>query len=203
MQHDEEELIMFVHVLSDGVKVIQSDRKSNRSGYQGAAFSPAWTLDSTKPFVAASGNPKDPAIRNQLRAQHRTAWHGGYYADAREAAYVVGRFKIDPVGTEDRIYEQGGAWQDFPADLYSLPVTLTAAEAIAIIKEQSVACKHRKKVSTEKSTLNFGEILHAVGIALKGLPRDNKFVKETLWAQMPWFTSVEDAVGLALELVRR
>ena len=192
------------HTLSDGVQVIQSDRKGNRSGYQGAAFSPAWTLDGRKPFVAACGNPTDPQIMSQLRAQHRTAWHGGYYADAREAAYVVARFKQDPVATENQLYEQSSTWQVFPADLYDLPVILTAQQAVEIIHNEKAAAMPRiKKTIAARSKLDFDQILRAVGLALKGLPRDNQFVKDTLHAQMPWFRNIDDAVGLALELVKR
>jgi hypothetical protein len=200
-----EQLIMNItHVLSDGVQIIQSNRKGNRSGYQGAAFSPAWTLDVSKPFVAACGNPTDPSIMTQLRAQHRTAWHGGCYADAREAAYVVARFKQDPVTTENEIYDQGGTWQQFPPDLYDLPVILTTSQAVKMI--QDVKFNHpvqKTKPLTVHASLDFEKILRAVGVALKGLPRDNKLIKDTLQAQMPWFRNIDDAVGLALELVTR
>lgn len=206
--HDEGEPIMSqTHTLSDGVQIIQSDRKGNRSGYQGAAFSPAWTLNGQKPFVAACGNPTDPAIMSQLRAQHRTAWHGGYYADAREAAYVVALFKQDPVATENQLYAQDFIWKSFPADLYDLPVILTAQQAVQIIQEEKLTKSTKitkdRKVYVTKVKLDFDQILRAVGLALKGLPRDNQFIKDTLSAQMPWFRNIDDAVALALELVKR
>jgi hypothetical protein len=132
------------HTLSDGVVIEESDRKSNQSGYTGAALSPSWTLDADKPFIAACGNPSDPAIMAQMNAQHRTAWHGGSYADAREAAYVVGLFKQDPVATE-RLIQSHGPIDKFPKDLYNLPVILSTQKAIQHLNNAKIKSKQPPK----------------------------------------------------------
>lgn len=120
--------------LSTGIEIHLSTRKSNRSGYTGAALSTAWTLDESKPFIAACANPSDTSIRSQLYAQERTSWHGGYYADAREAAYVTELFKIDPINVDHWIHENGH-WVDFPSDLYNAPKGLDKEEASKILKD--------------------------------------------------------------------
>jgi hypothetical protein len=129
-----------VYTLKDGTQVELSTRSTNRSGYTGAALSPTWTMDPSKPFLAACSNPTDPVIMRQMRAQDRTAWHGGCYADAREAAYVVGLFRDDPVGI-DQLIGQKGAWDQFPADLYDLPVVTSADDARKLLSETATKKK--------------------------------------------------------------
>ena len=131
--------------LSDGTVISTATSKSNRTGYTGSALWPSFSNKLDKPFVAACSNPKDPRIMRQLRCQQRTSLHGGQYADAREAAYVVARFKADPIGT-DAIIGKLKAFKQFPADLYSLPKGLSRNQAIQTIKKSSVA----KKVKTTK-----------------------------------------------------
>lgn len=133
-------VINIKHTLSDGIVVEETNRKSNRTGYTGAALSPSWTLDADKPFIAACSNPTDPVIMAQMSAQERTAWHGGSYADAREAAYVVGMFHADPVGTE-RLIHSHGPIDKFPADLYELPVGLTNEAAVEILNTKKALKK--------------------------------------------------------------
>ena len=106
-----------IHTLSDGTILEQSSRKSNRTGYTGAALSVAWTLDATHPFIAACGNPVDPEVMAKLRHRERTSWHGGSYSDAREAAYVVAQFKQNPIEVDEYI-AKNGVWDKFPEDLY-------------------------------------------------------------------------------------
>lgn len=118
--------------LSDGVVIEISNRKNNRSGYTGATLSVSWSLDCDKPFIACCGNPADPEIHAQLHARERTCWQGGSYADAREAAYVVARFKEDPVVIDDLIHNHG-AFTDFPADLYDLPEGLSYDAAVELL----------------------------------------------------------------------
>lgn len=138
--------------LSDGIVIEVSDLKSNRTGYTGAALSPAWTQDADRPFIAACGNPRDPEIMKQMHAQNRTAWHGGSYSDAREAAYVVGMFKKDPVGTE-RLIHASGPVDKFPADLYDLPEGLSHEKAIEILKvSRDNKVKKSSTVSVVKNT---------------------------------------------------
>ena len=139
-----------VFTLSDGIQIEQTERKSNRSGYTGAALSPSWTLDADKPFIAACSNPSDPDIMKQMRAQDRTAWHGGSYADAREAAYVVGLFRRDPVGT-DRLIGQYGVIDEFPKDLYDLPPGLEYEKAVEILNNRKIKKKSTTVVKLDPS----------------------------------------------------
>lgn len=139
------------HVLSDGIIVEETNRKSNRTGYTGAALSPSWTMDADKPFIAACSNPTDPAIMAQMSAQERTAWHGGSYADAREASYVVGMFHADPVGTE-RLIHSHGPIDKFPTDLYNLPEGLTNEAAVEILNNKKL--KKKKTTVTVKMDTN-------------------------------------------------
>jgi hypothetical protein len=193
-------------VLSNGVTVEMSSRKGNRSGYTGAALSPAWTLNNSKPFVAACANPTDPTIMSQLKAQQRTAWHGGSYADAREAAYVVALFKQDPVGTETILVDCNYQFDNFPADLYQLPVVVTAHQANNILAQARVTSSNTvnktKIASTAKVNLNMTDVLAAVGVALKGKAKNHTLIRETLEAQFKFFRTVDDAVNLALEMIR-
>jgi hypothetical protein len=141
------------YTLSDNVVVEVSDRKSNRSGYKGAAFSPAWTLDVDRPFIAACGNPSDQSIMSQLHAQERTAWHGGSYQDAREAAYVVSLFKMDPVSVDNYIH-LNGVWDNFPSDLYDLPVFISHDEVLEVIQTSRATQKtvvRRPKIASVKT----------------------------------------------------
>lgn len=128
------------YTLSDGVVVELSDRKSNKSGYTGAALSPSWTLDMTKPFIAACGNPTDPKVMAEVNAQKRTSLHLGNYEDAREAAYVIGRYHQDPIATI-RTVQQYGEIDTFPSDLYNLPVGLGYAAAVSLIKQRKLKVK--------------------------------------------------------------
>lgn len=189
-------------ILSDGVQIEMSSRKGNRSGYTGAALSPAWTLDGSKPFVAACGNPKDPAIMSKLRAQYRTAWHGGIYADAREAAYVVARFHQDPVATEQELEAQGGVWKQFPADLYDLPVVCTSQQAHQYLEDNKANKNNTVAITTKKSKLTLESVMAAVGQALKGKVKNVALVRNTIAAQLTTFRSVDDAVALAATLVK-
>lgn len=128
------------YTLSNGVTLEVSDRKSNRSGYTGAALSPSWTLDSSRPFIAACGNPSDPSVMAVVNAQHRTSLHLGSYRDAREAAYVVGMYRKDPVGTITK-YQTCGSFTDFPEELYTLPAGLEYEAAVAILNARKTAKK--------------------------------------------------------------
>jgi hypothetical protein len=141
------------HVLSDGVVVEQSSRKGNRTGYTGAALSPAWTLNSDKPFIAACGNPTDPAVMTHVNAQARTSLHLGYYSDAREAAYVIGRYRKDPVSIIRHV-QSNGSWDQFPEDLYSLPSGLSYEEAIEMLslKKSNKTSGNLKSTPSKKDT---------------------------------------------------
>lgn len=124
-----------VYFLSDGVVLNQSVRKNNRTGYTYAALSPSWTLNADKPFIAACGNPSDPEVMKNVVAQLRTSLHLGSYADAREAAYVVGKYHQDPINTL-RYINSNGVWDNFPADLYNLPEGLAFDKAVALLNSR-------------------------------------------------------------------
>jgi hypothetical protein len=131
---------MTIFALKDGIEVELSTRKSNRSGYTGAALSPSWTLDADRPFLAACGNPTDPTVMSEVNAQHRTSLHLGSYRDAREAAYVVGRYRKYPVETIREIQSHGNA-TSFPEDLYSLPPGLAYEDAVEILNTRKKSAK--------------------------------------------------------------
>lgn len=188
-------------VLKNGVEIEISDRKTNRSGYTGATISVAWSLDPNRPFIACCGNPSDPAIRSQLRAQLRHCWQGGAYADAREAAYVVGLFKQDMVGTDQFIANHGGI-TDFPDDLYDLPVFLNADDAKKLlqldVENKKTESKSPKKVPVKKTpTLKLEEVLGAVGRAIKenkSPKRNSHVIRALVIDNFANFTSADDAV---------
>lgn len=120
------------HILSDGVIVEQSIRSNSRSGYTGAALSPTWTLNAAKPFIAACVNPTDVDILFHINAKHRTSLHLGSYADAREAAYVIGLYNKEPIKTIIEV-KNNGSITNFPSDLYELPAGLSYKDAISIL----------------------------------------------------------------------
>jgi hypothetical protein len=194
-------MFVMIYTLDDGIKIEVSDRKSNRSGYTGAALSPAWTLNSDKPFIAACGNPTDSAIMAHMRAQDRTSWHGGSYSDAREAAYVVGMFRNDPIETDKFIGEHGRV-TDFPPDLYSLPVFMSFDDAKILLNENRVKTegKRIKKSNFPKTQkLKLEEVMAVVGRSIKNIksPKKNpSFIRELVINNFPTFATAEDAVIL-------
>ena len=143
---------MTTYTLSDGVTIEASTRSSNRSGYTGAALSPAWTMDLTKPFIAACGNPSDPTVLKELNAQLRTSLHLGSYADAREAAYTVGLYRKDPINTIRHV-QKFGSISEFPSDLYDLPVGLSNTDALDILKN-----KPKKQPTIDRAVLAKGNL---------------------------------------------
>lgn len=134
--------------LSNGVTVEVSTRKSNRSGYTGAALSPSWTLNADKPFIAACGNPTDPTVMREVVAQQRTSLHLGNYRDAREAAYVVGLYRKDPISTIREVQSKGEI-DSFPEDLYNLPEGLAYEKAVQILNSQRANKKIKVSVASK------------------------------------------------------
>jgi hypothetical protein len=146
---------MTTYTLSTGITVTS---KESTTGYLGATFSPAWTLDVNRPFIAACSQPKDPQVFAALNAQQRTALHLGAYADPREAAYVIGMYRADPIATIQQCQTNGNI-DSFPEDLYSLPVTITVADAQAEIarvhaNKGSVTKPARKSVTAKEASAN-------------------------------------------------
>ena len=124
-------------VLKDGIELELSSRKSNTSGYTGVTVSPAWTLDESTPFIAMTSNPTSPELVRELTATKRASLHLGHYSDAREAAYVIGMYKKDPLNTLVT-FNKHGNFTDFPSDLYDQPVGLTFVDAIKLIRNKKI-----------------------------------------------------------------
>ena len=190
-------------VLKDGVEIEISDRKSNRSGYTGVTISVAWSLDSDRPFIACCGNPTDPTIRRQMRAQLRHCWQGGAYADAREAAYVVGLFKQDMVGVDQLIGEHGNI-TNFPDDLYDLPIFLNVDDAKKLLQLDREMGKTPKLVvkKVAKHKLKIEDVLGAVGRAIKdnkSPKRDSFVIRQLVISNFTIFTCTDDAVKFVQE----
>ena len=175
-------------------------------GYTGVTISVAWSLDPDRPFIACCGNPTDPSIRSQMRAQLRHCWQGGAYADAREAAYVVGLFKQDMVGVDQLIGEYGNI-TDFPPDLYDLPVFLNVDDAKTLLQldREMTKTKTPKPISVKKVAkvkLKIEDVLGAVGRAIKNnkSPKRNSFViRELVISNFANFTCADDAVTFVQE----
>lgn len=129
--------------LANGIEILFADRTSNTSGYKYVTFSPAWTLDETKPFIACHLQPTDPTVLNEVTAKLRQSLHLGHYADAREAAYVIGLYNADPVNTVKQ-FNKFGSFDTFPADLYNLPVN--PMPAITSEDKPKLESKKRAKI---------------------------------------------------------
>lgn len=127
--------------LSDGAIIHRSPVEESSTGYLGSSFCPSFTPSVERPFQAAANRPKDLELKNHLGG--KKMWLGGFYADAREAAYVSALFKADPIYMDEIITANGvhtpHAFVDFPPDLYDLPEILTQSDAAKLI----VAEKHR------------------------------------------------------------
>ncbi len=129
-----------------------------RSGYYGVTFSPAWTLDLEYPFIAMRQNPvNDPVLSKWLTAKERLSLHLGVYADAREAAYVVGLYENDPEEILKVLYHNGSIEVDFPQELYKLPVFIALDEVKKLINE----VKEKKKTKNARPKIKLQEALAA------------------------------------------
>lgn len=173
------------YFISDGVVLHQSVRKNNRTGYTYAALSPSWTLNADKPFIAACGNPTDPEVMRNVVAQHRTSLHLGSYADAREAAYVVGRYHQDPIGTIQYV-NANGAWDNFPSDLYNLPEGLAFDKAVELL--------NARLAKTSKSTSKRIK---------KIISMDNRPARESFFSKYSQDTAKQLRSKFGSDLVRR
>lgn len=124
----------------NGLEISTSD--VGRSGYLGATFSPAWTLNENYPFIAMAQNPvNDPVLSKWLTAKERQSLHLGHYSDAREAAYVYAMYQNDPEEVLKQFYH-GTFNPVFPLELYNLPVFLKLKEA----QQEIIKVKAVKKV---------------------------------------------------------
>lgn len=128
------------YTLSNGVVIEVATSKRNSTGYEGASFSPAWTRNSEKPFIAV-GN-RDIENAHLLKGYGGNVWHGGYYDDVRKAAYVASLFKANPLETDFIVYAQNREFVDFPSDLFDLPESLTHEEAV---KRINIALANKPK----------------------------------------------------------
>jgi len=117
------------YTLSDNTVIVVSPMKNSSTGYLDATYSPAWTLDLDRPFIACVSKNDTTFIGDLDTAPHRNSHHLGYYSDSREATYVGSRFRAEPVDFKIALDEVGGTWTEFPEDLYELPVTLSLSDA--------------------------------------------------------------------------
>lgn len=177
-----------IFTLNNGTKIETATRANNQSGYNGVAVSVTWTNDEFRPFIAACGHLNEE-VRAQMRAPHRTSWHGGYYADPREAAYVVAMYKQDPIATDRAVSEDS---IQFPADLYSLPITVDVEAMKAAAAKQP---KKTKKFATiiKKQVFGRDAIIEKFTFqTIKGL--GVKFGRDTVIREMD-ILSVEEFGG--------
>jgi len=123
-------------ILENGVVLQLSDRKNNTAGYTGVTFSPVWTLNEFKPFIAMTSNPSDPVLVKELTATKRNSLHLGHYNDAREAAYVIGLYNKNPLNTIIT-FNKHGNFTDFPAYLYEQEPGMTLAHAKTLIPQST------------------------------------------------------------------
>jgi len=146
----------------DGLEIQTSD--NGRSGYLGVTFSPAWTLDETKPFIAMVRNPvDDPVLVKYLTAVERGCLHLGDFSDSREAAYIVAMYKDNPEFVLRTMYSNDRVnFVDFPAELYDLPQFITSADATIMVKE------HKKDRKKRVKLLAVSEVMAHVRERVKG-----------------------------------
>jgi hypothetical protein len=130
------------------VEIKSSTRGS--TGYAGSTFSPAFTGNPRKPFIAAVGNPTDPSLVKLLSAKQRTSLHLGHYADSREAAYVVGAYRKDPHVVLQELAKNGKLEIEFPDKLYTLPEKIQSQEATDIVNDARKMRKLTSKIKTAK-----------------------------------------------------
>jgi len=110
-----------------------------RSGYNAVTFSPVWTQDLNAPFIAEKRNPvNDPVLSEYLLQPNSDSVKLGYYADAREAAYVVAMYNDDVESVLKELFETGEIAVQFPKELYELPVYLTLEEAQEMIEVERI-----------------------------------------------------------------
>jgi hypothetical protein len=115
----------------NGIKIFTSNQ--GKSGYKGATFSPAWTLNEDFPFIAMAANPTDdPNLSKWLTAKKRASLHLGTYSDSREAAYVYSLYIDNPEQILRQIYHKVFV-PNFPNEIYDLPVYLTKEDAKGLI----------------------------------------------------------------------
>lgn len=146
----------------DGLEIQTSNQ--GRSGYLGVTFSPAWTLDETKPFIAMVRNPvDDPVLVKYLTALERGCLHLGDFSDSREAAYIVALYKDNPEFVLKTMYSNDRVnFVDFPAELYDLPQFINSQDATTMVKE------HKKNRKKRVKLLSISEVMAHVRERVKG-----------------------------------
>jgi hypothetical protein len=155
--------------------VIVKTSHLGKSGYHGACFSPAWTLDKSRPFVAAVTNPTEQQLVSLLTAKERTALHLGYYSDSREAAYVVAYYKANKQEVLENMQSFGENRIIIPDAVYTMPEYISLDDAKAEIQKVADAKKMGKKNTRFKVTST--TVLNAVIEAFKDAKVDPKNVR--------------------------
>ena len=85
----------------------------------------------------------------------------GNYRDAREAAYVVGLYRKDPINTIREVQSRGEI-DSFPEDLYNLPEGLAYEKAVQILNSQKANKKVKVSVVSKAdpaTTIAFGNLI--------------------------------------------
>jgi hypothetical protein len=182
----------------NGVEIATSSL--GRSGYYGVTLSPAWTLDIEHPFIAMRQNPvNDPVLSKWLTAKERLSLHLGVYADAREAAYVVGLYENDPEEILKELYHNGSIEVDFPQEIYKLPVFIALDEVKKLIND----FKEKKKAKKKPTKIKLQEALAAAREVLSQTKINNvTFVRKEIERKVnkKLYTSVDDVKEHVMEI---
>lgn len=182
----------------NGVEIATSSL--GRSGYYGVTLSPAWTLDIERPFIAMRQNPvNDPVLSKWLTAKERLSLHLGVYADAREAAYVVGLYENEPEETLKELYHNGSIEVDFPLEIYKLPVFIALDEVKKLIND----FKEKKKAMKKPAKIKLKEALAAAREVLNEAKINNvTFVRKEIERKVndKLYTSVDDVKEHVMEI---
>jgi hypothetical protein len=141
---------MMYYYESGDVAVYESNRSG--AGYRGVALIRSWGWDrndvDARPFQAFIGktNVADDVWETKVSAQKSWCVQLGYYADVREAAQVAAWAEADPETWISKCQGNHAYTGKFPAETYTLPMTLSAAKAITMIRKKM----ERKVVKTEE-----------------------------------------------------
>jgi len=151
---------MYYYYDVGGVEVRESGHSG--AGYRGVALIRSWGWDrndvDARPFQAFIGktNVADDVWETKVSAQKSWCVQLGYYADVREAAQVAAWAEADPETWISKCQGNRAYTGKFPEDTYSLPMTLSAAKAITMIRkkmERKVVKSEEQEAAEEKAVI--------------------------------------------------
>jgi len=141
-----------LYELSTDVVIECGQRTNNRCGYYGVTLNLSNRANVDFPF-SPEVSFLHAKVTDKSNMMHNTSkvWKGGYYADSREAAYVAAMFIIDAVNV-DSVIAASGKFDNFPSDLYDLPVNMSLQEAQHIIHNhiEQLDISKKQKADTKK-----------------------------------------------------